>query len=55
MERWWDTILNYFGERSTNGPAEGCNNKIKLIKRRAYGFTNDTHFRLPVLMECDGS
>ena len=35
MERWWDTILNYFVERRTNGRVEGCNNKIKLIKRRA--------------------
>jgi transposase len=55
MDRWWDTILNYFVARRTNGRVEGCNNKIKLIKRRAYGFTNDTHFRLRVLMECDGA
>jgi transposase len=55
MERWWDTILNYFVERRSNGVVEGCNNKIKLIKRRAYGFTNDSHFRLRVLMECDGT
>jgi transposase len=55
MARWWETILNYFVARRTNGPVEGCNNKIKLIKRRAYGFTNDQHFRLRVLMECDGA
>ena len=55
MDRWWDTILNYFVARRTNGRVEGCNNKIKLIKRRAYGFTNDSHFRLRVLMECDGT
>lgn len=55
MERWWEPILNYFVARRTNGPVEGCNNKIKLIKRRAYGFTNDSHFRLRVLMECDGT
>jgi transposase len=54
-ERWWETIWNYFVERRTNGPVEGCNNKIKLIKRRTSGVTNDTHFRLRVLMECDGS
>ena len=55
MERWWGTILNYFVARRSNGVVEGCNNKIKLIKRRAYGFTNDSHFRLRVLMECDGT
>ena len=55
VERWWEPILNYFVERHSNGVVEGCNNKIKLIKRRAYGFTNDSHFRLRVLMECDGT
>jgi transposase len=55
MARWWDTVLNYFAERHSNGVVEGCNNKIKLIKRRAYGFTNDSRFRLRVLMECDGT
>jgi transposase len=55
MERWWETILIYFVERRSNGVVEGCNNKIKLIKRRAYGFMNDRHFRLRVLMECDGT
>lgn len=55
MDTWWETILNYFVERRSNGVVEGCNNKIKLIKRRGYGFTNDSHFRLRVLMECDGT
>jgi transposase len=55
VERWWEPILNYFVNRTTNGLVEGLNNKIKLIKRRAFGFRNDDHFRLRVLMECDGS
>jgi transposase len=38
-------ICNYFRNRTTNGVMEGINNRIKLIKRQAYGFTNFTNFR----------
>jgi transposase len=52
LKNWFDLILNYFIERWTNAFAEGVNNKIKLIKRRAFGFTNFDHFRLRILVEC---
>lgn len=52
LNNWFDLILNYFLERWTNAFAEGVNNKIKLIKRRAFGFTNFDHFRLRILVEC---
>jgi transposase len=55
LHNWWDPILNYFNEHITSGLVEGLNNKIKLIKRRAYGFRNFEHFRLRLLVECDGS
>lgn len=32
-------ICNYFLSRTTSGVMEGINNRIKLIKRQAYGFT----------------
>lgn len=48
-------ILNYFHNRLTSGAVEGLNNKIKLIKRGAYGFRNFEHFALRVLVECDGA
>ena len=32
-----DGICNYFLSRTTSGPMEGINNKLKLIKRQAYG------------------
>ena len=38
-------ISNYFISRLTNGFIEGVNNKIKLIKRQGYGFTNMKNFR----------
>ncbi len=52
LQNWFELILNYFIERWTNAFAEGINNKIKLIKRRAFGFTNFDHFRLRILVEC---
>lgn len=42
-------ICNYFISHTTSGVMEGINNKIKLIKRQAYGFTNFDNFRLRVL------
>ena len=52
LANWREWILNYFHERITNGFAEGLNNRIKLIKRRAFGYTNLEHFRLRILTEC---
>ena len=52
LRNWFELILNYFIEHWTNAFAEGVNNKIKLIKRRAFGFTNFDHFRLRILVEC---
>lgn len=40
-----DGICNYFRNRTTNGAMEGINNRIKLIKRQAYGFVNFNNFR----------
>ena len=52
VRNWWAPILNYFNEHLTSGFVEGMNNKIKLIKRRAYGFRNFQHFQIRVLVEC---
>lgn len=52
LNNWFEQILNYFIESWTNAFAEGINNKIKLIKRRAFGYTNFDHFRLHILVEC---
>lgn len=42
-------ICNYFINRTTSGVMEGINNKIKLIKRQGYGFTNFDNFRSRLL------
>lgn len=44
-----DGICNYFRTRTTSGPMEGINNRIKLIKRQAYGFVNFENFRKRLL------
>lgn len=54
LRNWWEVILNYFHDRLTSGFVEGMNNKIKLIKRLAFGYGNFDHFRRRVLVECDG-
>jgi transposase len=50
IRRWFEPILGYFDHRTTQGVVEGINQKIKLIKRRAFGLTNFDHFRRRVLL-----
>lgn len=42
-------ILSWFDHRISTGPLEGLNNKIKVLKRRAYGYRNYKFFRLLLL------
>lgn len=44
----WKGILNYFDHPITTGPVEGINNKIKVLKRMAYGFRNLEYFKLRI-------
>ena len=46
---WSKEILNSFDYPYTNGFTEGCNNKIKVIKRVAYGMPNFARFRNRIL------
>jgi len=39
LQKYKPSIANYFKDRKTSGFVEGLNNKIKVIKRRCYGFT----------------
>ncbi|WP_442948048.1 ISL3 family transposase, partial [Nostoc sp.] len=48
--RWFDEIVAYFDNRTTSGAVEGINNKLKLIKRSAYGFRNFNNFRVRCLL-----
>lgn len=50
LNRWKDGIIAFFTHRITNGVSEGINNKIKVIKRRSYGFRDLDYFFLKVQM-----
>src|SRR3954468_5983764 len=42
-------LLAYYDARITSGPMEGTNNKIKTMKRRAYGFRDKEFLKLKIL------
>lgn len=44
-----NTYVKENWRRSMNGPTEGCNNKIKVLKRNAYGYRNFARFRNRIL------
>jgi transposase len=45
----FEGICNYFLNRTTSGVMSGINNRIKLIMRQGYGFSNFDNFRDRVL------
>ena len=49
MRNWYTGIINSFSSPITNGFTEGCNNKIKVLKRNAYGYKNFKRFRNRIL------
>ena len=49
---WREEILAYFDQPASNGYAEGVINKVKVIKRRAYGLPSFESFRERVLIAC---
>ena len=56
IENWLAYIVNSFiDKRFTNGFTEGLNNKIKVIKRNAYGYKNFEFFRLRLLYILNGT
>ena len=50
LRNWREEIFNYFDYPYTNGFLEGKNNRIKVIKRIAYGYRNSANFRQRVLL-----
>jgi transposase len=45
-------ILNYFQQRITSAISEGINNKIKRLKRMAYGYKDVSYFLLKIHQHC---
>jgi transposase len=50
-----EIIISFKYGDYTNGPVEGTNNKIKVIKRTAYGFRNFFNFRARILLDLPNS
>jgi len=42
-------LLNWYDHHISTGPLEGINNKIKTLKRQAYGFRDMAFFKLRIL------
>ena len=49
LRRWRKEVLNYWRYPITNALVEGKHNRIKTLKRRAYGYRNDRSFLLRIL------
>ena len=46
---WKDSIIASINQPITNGFTEGCNNKIKVLKRNAFGYKRFDRFRIRIL------
>jgi transposase len=49
LERHRPGLLNYCRYRISTGPLEGTNNKIKTLKRQAYGYRDQEFFKLKIM------
>ena len=49
IQRWREEVLNYWHFPLTNALVEGKHNRVKALKRRAYGYRNDQVFLLRFL------
>ena len=52
FRNWFSEIVESFDVPYTNSLTEGFNNKIKVLKRKAYGFRNFERFRKRILYCC---
>lgn len=49
LRKWRTEILNYWQHPITNAVVEGKHNRVKVLKRRAYGYRNERTFLLRIL------
>jgi transposase len=49
LEGYRSGILAWYDHPISTGPLEGVNNKIKTLKRTAYGYRNESYFELKIL------
>ena len=49
LRRWRAEVLNYWRDPITNAVVEGKHNRVKVLKRRAYGYRNNQTFQIRIL------
>lgn len=49
LRAWRKELLAYWQHRITNALVEGKHNRVKVLKRRAYGYRNDRVFQFRIL------
>ena len=54
LKKHLNRIENTFNDSLSNGPLEGLINKIKVIKRTAYGYRSFWHFKHRILVSFNG-
>lgn len=52
IRKYRKNIEAYITSRLTTGVSEGLNNKIKVLKRMGYGYSNETSFMRKILQRC---
>lgn len=50
IKNWFAEIVGYFEQGTTQGIVEGINNRLKVIKRCGFGFTNFANFEKRALL-----
>ena len=50
LKRWRSEITAWHACHFTNGPTEAVNNRIKRVKRVAFGFTSFRNYRVRALL-----
>lgn len=54
LTNFFEEITNFFVNRLTSGFVEGLNNKIKVLKRRAFGIYNLDHLFQRIFLDVEG-
>ena len=49
-QHWYREIVNSLAVPYSNGPTEGFNNKIKVLKRVSFGMRNFTNFKARIML-----
>lgn len=52
VKKYRRNIENYIKSNLTTAISEGLNNKIRVLKAMAYGYTNEQSFKLKILQRC---